>query len=276
MSTQGGNAVETVLRKLLLPVGALTGVVVVSGFFFPWIVGSVVSGQGWLVVSLLFFISALTYLSLLPLDTDAVEAESDPSSGAPYLLRVRRFSVRETLRQFLSRQDPVIFGVPVLVFAAFFLLQLFAPSATGGAVSTVQRVILTRFDWLFLGAIFLAVAYCLFLLVGPWGEIRLGGPEAEPSYTDVLRAVLRRRDRRRHRVLGSSGGVVPLPVTAAVGRRCAGVERRGRRRAVVLAVPLGLLRVERLPRDRPPDCLLHLPARRAASRVGDSHAVSRS
>ncbi|MFB6242970.1 MAG: BCCT family transporter [Halobaculum sp.] len=183
MSTQGGNAVETVLRKLLLPVGALTGVVVVSGFFFPWIVGSVVSGQGWLVVSLLFFISALTYLSLLPLDTDAVEAESDPSSGAPYLLRVRRFSVRETLRQFLSRQDPVIFGVPVLVFAAFFLLQLFAPSATGGAVSTVQRVILTRFDWLFLGAIFLAVAYCLFLLVGPWGEIRLGGPEAEPSYT---------------------------------------------------------------------------------------------
>jgi choline-glycine betaine transporter len=30
---------------------------------------------------------------------------------------------------------------------------------------------------------FLAVVYALFLLVGPWGSIRLGGPDADPDYT---------------------------------------------------------------------------------------------
>jgi choline-glycine betaine transporter len=36
---------------------------------------------------------------------------------------------------------------------------------------------------LFLGAVLLAVGYCLFLLLGPWGEVKLGGPDAEPTYT---------------------------------------------------------------------------------------------
>ncbi len=35
----------------------------------------------------------------------------------------------------------------------------------------------------FLGAVLIAVAYCLFLLLGPWGDVRLGGPDAEPAYT---------------------------------------------------------------------------------------------
>jgi choline/carnitine/betaine transport len=181
MSTHGGSAVESLLRKILVPVAVLSGVVVVSGFFFPWFVGSVVTGQGWLVVSLLFFGSALTYLALLPLREG--ETGDDTPASAPYLLRVRHMSLSETFKGFFARQDPVVFGVPVLVFALFFAVQLVFPVTTGSAVSTVTDVILTRLDWLFLGAMFLSVLYSLFLLVGPWGEIRLGGPDAEPTYT---------------------------------------------------------------------------------------------
>jgi len=179
MATEGDTAAERLLRKALLPICAVSGILVVSGFFFPSFVGTVVSGEGWLVVSLLFFGSGLGYLAVLPGQEDA-RAEG---SGAQYLLRIRRLSLVDTVRQFLARQDPVAFGLPVGVFALFFALQLVAPSRTIGAVNAARDVLLRDVGPLFLGAMFLAVLYCLFLLLGPWGEVKLGGPDAEPAYT---------------------------------------------------------------------------------------------
>ena len=173
------GAVERLLRRVLLPVCAASGVVVVSGFFFPELVGSVVRGRVWLVVSLSFFGSGLGYLAVLPDGEDAGEQ----GSRAGYLLRIRRLGLAGTLREFLARQTPAAFWIPVAVFALFFGAQLVAPARTVGAVNAVRDVLLEDAGWLFLGAMFLAVCYCLFLLLGPWGEVRLGGPEAEPAYT---------------------------------------------------------------------------------------------
>ena len=179
MGFAGTSAVERFLRKVLLPVCALSGAVVVSGFFFPELVGSVVPGASWLVVSLLFFGSGLGYLAVLPIEDDPGEDRS----GAQYLLRIRRLTLAGTLREFLARQDPATFWIPVGVFALFFGMQFVAPARTVGAVNAVRDVLLRDAGPLFLGAMFLAVCYCLFLLLGPWGEVRLGGPEAEPAYT---------------------------------------------------------------------------------------------
>jgi len=179
MVSHATGVLERLVRSALLPVCALSGVVVVSGFFFPAIVGSVVSGRGWLVLALLFFGTGLAYLALLPVD--APDADDHP--GAPYLLRVRHLSWRNWVGGFLTRQDPVTFGVPVAVLAGFFVAQHLAPARTGAAVTAVQGVFFRQFGWLFLGAMFLAVGYALLLLVGPWGAIRLGGPDAEPDYT---------------------------------------------------------------------------------------------
>jgi len=172
------SAVERFLQRMLLPVCALSGAVVVSGFFFPGLVGSAVSGQGWLVVSLLFFGSGLGYLAVLPVEEDA-----DGGSGAQYLLRIRRLTLAGTVRQFVARQDPATFWIPVTVFALFFGAQFVAPARTVGAVNAVRDLLLRDAGPLFLAAMFLAVCYCLFFLLGPWGEVRLGGPEAEPAYT---------------------------------------------------------------------------------------------
>jgi choline/carnitine/betaine transport len=180
MGTSEARAVEDVLRRVLVPVCAVSGALVVAGFFFPWFVGSVVSGEGWLAVSLLFFGSGLAYLALLPVGE---EADDDAAPGAPYLLRIRHLSPAATVRTFLARQDPVTFGVPVAAFALFFAAELLLPSATTAAVTAAREFVLGEFGWLFLGAMFLSVLYALFLLVGPWGEVRLGGPDAEPNYT---------------------------------------------------------------------------------------------
>jgi choline-glycine betaine transporter len=183
MATHGYDAVEAAVRKTLVPVCTLSGVVVVTVFFFPVFVGSVIPGRALLVAALLFFGSGLAYLALLPLADDAVDDDESRRRDAPYLLRVRHLSPLAALRSFLGRQDPATFGVPVAVLVLFFLAQIVLPTTTGRAVSAVENLLLRELGWVFLGVMFLCVCYCLFLLLGPWGEIKLGGPDAEPTYT---------------------------------------------------------------------------------------------
>jgi choline/carnitine/betaine transport len=173
------GVVEGLVRAALLPVCVLSGAVVAVGFFFPWIVGTVVPGRGWLAVALLFFCSGLTYLALLPLDDEG----DDDRRTAPYLLRVRHLPLRDWAVGFLDRQAPVTFTAPVLAVLSFFVAWRLAPRATAAAVTAARGVLFREVGWLFLVAITLSVGYCLLLLVGPWGGIRLGGPDADPDYT---------------------------------------------------------------------------------------------
>ena len=176
------NPIERFMRRLLVPVCVLSGVLVVTGFFFPQFVGSVVSGQGWLVVSLLFFITGLSYLALLPVRT----ADPDPSTHgrtARSLLYVRHGNLRRVLRPFVELQDRVTFGVPVVGLAAFFAVRLLAPDLTTRAIGVVKGLLLADLGWMFLGAVLLGVLYCGYLVVGRWGDVTLGGPDAEPTYT---------------------------------------------------------------------------------------------
>ena len=79
---------ETVLRSVLVPICVVAGAAVVSVFFFPGVVGSLLPGRAILVVSLLFFGSGLAYVALLPITVDASAEEA--RRDAPYLLRIRR------------------------------------------------------------------------------------------------------------------------------------------------------------------------------------------
>ncbi len=175
----GTSAVERVLRKGLVPVCVGSGAVVVAGFFFPGMVGEVVSGQGWLVISLLFFGGGLAYMAVLP----AREGSGQEESRTHYLIRVRRLGALATVRDFVSRHDPITFGVPVAGLVVFFLLQTLAPGPTTGAVETVQTVVMHRLGPLFVGVVLVSVLFCLYLLFGSLGDVRLGGPDAEPAYS---------------------------------------------------------------------------------------------
>ena len=178
MASAGATPVERLFARVFLPLAAVAGAIVLSGFFFPEFVGEAVSGQSWLAVSLVFFIAGMGYLAVLPYHPDREEA-----SGDSYLLRIRRTGLLQSLRSFASQQDLVVFGVPVTIFAAFFLLQVLFPAATTSAVDGLAGGILDLGGPVFLGAMFVAVLYCAYLLLGPWGDIRLGGEDETPSYT---------------------------------------------------------------------------------------------
>jgi choline/carnitine/betaine transport len=177
MSTGSGDA-DGVATSLLLPLCAVSGGIVLAGFFFPEFIGDAISGGTWLAISLVFFSSGLGYLAVLPYSSDV-----DEPADVPYLLRIRRTTLRTVVGEFLARQEPVTLGVPVVVFAVFFVFQAVLPGGTSAVVDAVTGAILRDGGPLFLGVALLAVGYCLFLLLGPWGEIKLGDPDTEPSYT---------------------------------------------------------------------------------------------
>ena len=178
MATSVVHAVERLLAKVLLPLCVVSGAVVLSGFFFPEFVGQAVTGATWLAVALVFFVSGLGYLAVLPYAADSPE-----SAGEPVLLGIRRTRPVDVVREFLTRQDSVVLAVPVAVFATFFLVQAQFPTTTAEAVNAVSQTVLLEAGPVFLAVVLLAVCYCLFLLLGPWGDIVLGDEDAEPSYT---------------------------------------------------------------------------------------------
>ena len=155
-----------------------SGAVVLVGFFFPALVGGVLGGQTWLVLALLFFGSGLGYLAVLPHDHDGT-TESKGST----LLAVRRGSVRSVVGDVVAAHDPAILGLPIVVFAGYFALQLVFPASTTAAIDGLTDGILQGMGPVLLGVALLAVLYCGALLFGPWGDIKLGGEDATPAYT---------------------------------------------------------------------------------------------
>ncbi|GCF15327.1 BCCT family transporter [Haloarcula mannanilytica] len=178
MATSDASGIAELVGRLLVPLCAASGALVLAGFFFPTLVGDAVTGPAWLTIALVFFSSGLCYIALLPYSEDNAEP-----AAADVLLRVRRTDIRQAVRGFLTQHEPAILAFPVLVFAAFFGLQIAFPARTTSAVDAAAATVLRDAGPLFLAAVFLSVCYCLVLLLGPWGDIKLGGPDTEPSYT---------------------------------------------------------------------------------------------
>ena len=174
--------IEAILARVLLPLCVAAGAIVLSGFFFPTFVGDVVTGPAWLTLALVFFVSGLGYIALLPYDTGDRETETETDRSAA-MLRIRQTGLSGTVRTFITKQELPTFVLPLGVLAAYILLQLVWPSSTETAVSAAADSMLVATRPMFLFVVLLSVAFCLFVLIGPWGDIKLGGPDTEPAYT---------------------------------------------------------------------------------------------
>ncbi|MFD1599404.1 BCCT family transporter [Halobellus rarus] len=178
MSGSAESEPARMLSDALLVAFVGSGTIVLVGFFFPSFVGDALGGRAWLGLSLLFFGSGLGYLAALPYE--GVEANE---TYAASLLRVRRGSLRSLLSNLVSLQNPITLGVPVLVFALYFVLQILFPETTVELVNGLSDSVLRGMGPVLLGAVLLAVAYCAVLLLSSWGDVKLGGDDVEPTYT---------------------------------------------------------------------------------------------
>lgn len=81
----------------------------------------------------------------------------------------------------LDIHNPVflISGLSIVAFVAYALL---APGQAEEFFGWLRPALTSNFDWFFLWSANIFVLFCLFLIVSPWGSVRLGGRDATPDY----------------------------------------------------------------------------------------------
>ena len=84
--------------------------------------------------------------------------------------------------QFVDELDVPVFVVGFVVALAAVLAFISMPERTGRAVTSVNDFIWQNVSWVYVLAMFFLVAFALFLVFGPWGNIKLGKPDEEPEY----------------------------------------------------------------------------------------------
>ncbi|MBI6629176.1 BCCT family transporter [Pontibaca salina] len=76
-----------------------------------------------------------------------------------------------------------VFMISGLTVAGFVFYTLAFHSQSEVIFSWLFDVVTKGFDWFFIGVANIFVLFCLFLIVSPWGKVRLGGSDATPDYT---------------------------------------------------------------------------------------------
>jgi BCCT family betaine/carnitine transporter len=90
---------------------------------------------------------------------------------------------QDNIRPFgLDIHNPVfVFSSTVVI--AFVVLVLLLPEGSASFFGWLRPWLTSTFDWLLMTATNIFVLFCLFLVVSPWGKIRLGGADAKPDFS---------------------------------------------------------------------------------------------
>ena len=78
--------------------------------------------------------------------------------------------------------DPMVFWGSAVVIAAFVVWGLAAPENLGTVMTAVLSWVIGNFGWVFILIAFGGLVLCLFLVVHPWGRIRLGPDDSRPEF----------------------------------------------------------------------------------------------
>ena len=180
MSANETDATATVptVGRLLFGSCVAAGMLVLAGFFFPQIASGFLTGEYWVALSLLFFGSALGYLAVLPYDGQPFRLSETVGS-----LRARALTSESLEVSIRNRIDPLVVGTPIVVFVGYFTAASLFPAQTQTTVRTLRVTALGAIGPLLQIIVLLAVVGCVIVIVGKWGDIRLGGPDAKPAYS---------------------------------------------------------------------------------------------
>ncbi len=75
-----------------------------------------------------------------------------------------------------------VFMISGIAIVAFVFYALALPEQSTELFSWLRPAVTSTFDWFFIGSANIFVLFCLFLIVSPYGKVRLGGKEAVPDY----------------------------------------------------------------------------------------------
>ncbi len=78
--------------------------------------------------------------------------------------------------------DPYVFWCSAVLIAGFVAWGLLAPTSLGAIMTTSLGWVTANFGWGFILIAFGALVFCIFLVVHPWGRIRLGPDDSRPEF----------------------------------------------------------------------------------------------
>ena len=78
-----------------------------------------------------------------------------------------------------------VFAASGIITLAFIVGALVFQDRATEVLGTLRVWITTQFDWLFMSACNICALFCFFLILSPFGKIRLGGPDAVPKYSRI-------------------------------------------------------------------------------------------
>jgi glycine betaine transporter len=87
------------------------------------------------------------------------------------------------MNRLLRRVDPVVFWGSVGIIFAFVLWALVAPEGLGSVMGDVLAWIIKNFGWGFILIAVGALGLCVFFVIHPWGQIRLGPDDSRPDFS---------------------------------------------------------------------------------------------
>ncbi|MCB1990847.1 MAG: BCCT family transporter, partial [Geminicoccaceae bacterium] len=82
----------------------------------------------------------------------------------------------------LDIHNPV-FMISAVTIVGFVIFTLMFQEGTAAFFGWLRPWLTSTFDWVFMSAANIFVLFCLFLVVSPWGRIRLGGADATPDFS---------------------------------------------------------------------------------------------
>ncbi|MFB6092128.1 MAG: BCCT family transporter [Haloquadratum sp.] len=97
---------------------------------------------------------------------------------------------RTSIQEFREEIDPPVFWAGAIVSVLFIVAYVIAPQKAGAeknlvawAMTATNNWLWSNLAWYYLLAMLIFVGFAAFLMFGPWGKIKIGGEEAEPTHS---------------------------------------------------------------------------------------------
>lgn len=83
----------------------------------------------------------------------------------------------------LKSIDRVVFWVSISIISFFVALGFFFPTRLETIAGVALKFSILKFGWFYLISTFLFLIFCIYLIFGPYGKIRLGKDDEKPKYS---------------------------------------------------------------------------------------------
>jgi BCCT family betaine/carnitine transporter len=126
-------------------------------------------------------------IAMSDLTADNAASETNPFDAPAETLIETDYEIGQDNVETKLGPFPIDIHNPVFVISGgtvvlFVVLTILFREQTEPMFVGLRNMLTSNLDWFFLGAANIFVLFCLFLIVSPWGKVRLGGPDAEPDY----------------------------------------------------------------------------------------------